>query len=65
MKTDIIETHELRKSTTDLVSRDQLIDRINDYLNNEPLKTGNGDYYYMRIVGSHLEIGRAKILLEE
>ena len=64
MKTDIIETHEMRKGTTDLVSRDQLIDRINDYLNNEQSKTGNGDYY-MRIIGSHLEIGRAKTLLEE
>jgi hypothetical protein len=65
MKTDVIETHEMRKGTTDLVSRDQIVERIMDYLNDEPLKTGNGDYYYMRIVGNHLEIGRAKIVLEE
>jgi hypothetical protein len=73
MKTDVFETHEMRKGTTDfvrrgttdLVTRDQLFDRINDYLNDEPLKIGDGDYYYTRIVGNHLEIGRAKIHLEE
>lgn len=65
MKTEMFDAHEMRKGTTNLVSRDQLLDRINDYLNEEPLKTGNGDYYYTRIVGNHLEIGRAKIHLEE
>ena len=65
MKTDVIETNDMRKSTTDLVSGDQILDRIYQYLINEPLNIGKDDYCYIKIVRNHLEIGRAKIVLEE
>jgi hypothetical protein len=65
MKTDMIETNEMRKGATDLVSGDQILDRIYHYLTNEPLNIGKDDYCYIRIVGNHLEIGRAKIVLNE
>lgn len=65
MKTDVIENHELEKSFTDLVTRDQLIDRLNTYLSEPPINIGKGDYCYIKIVRNHLDIGRAKIMLEE
>jgi hypothetical protein len=65
MKTDVIETNEMNRNFTDLVTRDQLIDRLNAYLSNEPLNIGKGEYCYVKIVRNHLEIGRAKIILEE
>jgi hypothetical protein len=65
MKTDVIETHEMKRGTTDLVSCDQIIDRIYYYLSHEPLNIGKNDYCYIKIVGNHLEIGRAKIILDE
>ena len=65
MKTDVIETNEMNKSFTDLVTRDQLIDRLNTYLSDEPLNIGKGEYCYVKVVRNHLEIGRAKIILEE
>jgi hypothetical protein len=65
MKTDMIENREMNKDVTDLVTRDQLFDRLNAYLSDEPLNIGHGEYCYVKIVGNHLEIGRAKIVLEE
>ena len=65
MKTEVIETREMNKNFTDLVTRDQIIDRLNAYLSDEPLNIGKDDYCYVKIVGNHLEIGRAKIILEE
>jgi hypothetical protein len=65
MKTDMIENHERNKDITDLVTRNQLFDRLNAYLNDEPLNIGTGEYCYVKIVGNHLEIGRAKIVLDE
>ena len=65
MKTDVIETNEMNRNFTDLVTRDQLIDRLNAYLGDEPLNIGKGEYCYVKIVRNHLEIGRAKIILEE
>jgi late competence protein required for DNA uptake (superfamily II DNA/RNA helicase) len=53
------------KSDTDIVTRDMLIDRINSYLGEEPLNMGEGDFCYIRIIGNHLEIGRAKVVFEE
>ena len=65
MKTEVIENHEMNETITDLVTRDQLIDRLHTYLSDEPLNIGKGEYCYVKIVGNHLEIGRAKIILEE
>jgi late competence protein required for DNA uptake (superfamily II DNA/RNA helicase) len=53
------------KSETDIVTRDMLVDRINSYLGEEPLNMGDGEFCYIRIVGNHLEIGRAKVVFEE
>ncbi|VVB59881.1 Uncharacterised protein [uncultured archaeon] len=68
MKTEEIENHEINEineTITDIVPRDQIIERINSYLSDEPLYIGKDDYCYIRIVGNHLEIGRAKISLVE
>jgi len=65
MKTQETENLEMNKSITDLVPSDQIANRINSYLSDEPLNIGNGDYCYIKIVGNHLEIGRAKIVLVE
>jgi late competence protein required for DNA uptake (superfamily II DNA/RNA helicase) len=55
----------LSKSETDIVTRDMLIDRINSYLGEEPLNMGEGEFCYIKLVGNHLEIGRAKVVFEE
>jgi hypothetical protein len=65
MKTQEIENLEMNESITDLVPRDQIVNKINSYLSDEPLNIGNSDYCYIKIVGNHLEIGRAKIALVE
>ena len=65
MKTEIIENTEMNEAITDIVPRDHIIERINSYLTDEPLNVGKGDYCYVRIIGNHLEIGRAKISLVE
>jgi len=53
------------KSETDIVTRDMLVDRINSYLGEEPLNMGEGEFCYIKLVGNHLEIGRAKVVFEE
>jgi hypothetical protein len=65
MKTEVIENHEVNEAITDIVPRDHIIDSINSHLSNEPLNIGKDDYCYVRVVGNHLEIGRAKIVLVE
>jgi hypothetical protein len=72
MKTEEIENdeinetnHEMNETVTDIVTRDNIAERINSYLSDEPLFIGKDDYCYIRIVGNHLEIGRAKITLVE
>ncbi len=53
------------KSDADIVTREMLIERINSYLGEEPLSMGDGDFCYIRMIGNHIEIGRAKVVLEE
>ena len=60
-----IKNQDMDQVFTDLIPRDILVDRLNSYLNDDPLNIGENDYCYIRIVGNHLEIGRAKITLEE
>jgi hypothetical protein len=64
-KTEKTENIELNKSITNLVTHNRLLERLNTYLNDEPLNIGNKDYCYVKIVKNHLEIGHAKIQLEE
>jgi len=65
MKTEVIENSEMNEAFTDIAPSDHIVERINSYLCDEPLNVGKGDYCYVRIVGNHLEIGRAKIILVE
>jgi len=73
IKTDIDENHEMYKGTTDRITQgttdlipcDQVFNRIDAYLHDAPLYMGKGDYCYVKIVKNHLEIGRAKIVLED
>jgi hypothetical protein len=65
VKTDMFDTHEMGKDTTELLSRDQMVDRMYSMLTQPPLNMGKNDYCYVRIVGNHIEIGRAKIVIEE
>jgi hypothetical protein len=65
IKTETIENVEMNEDVTDLVPRDQIFNRIDAYLRDAPLNVGKDDYCYVKIVKNHLEIGRAKIVLEE
>lgn len=73
MKTEKNENYEMNETSTligpcdftDIGPRDNIIERINSYLNDEPLNMGKDDYCYIKVVGNHLEIGRAKIDLVE
>ena len=65
MKTEVLEKQEVNQTFTDLVPRDDLVERINLYLGEEGLNLEKNDYCYIKIVGNHLEVGRAKIILEE
>jgi hypothetical protein len=65
IKTEKTEVIELNKGITDIVTHDQLLDRLNTYLSDEPLNIGKDEYCYVKIVRNHLEIGRVKIILDE
>ena len=73
IKTTVDENRDLWKdalyspgtSVTDLITSDQVQERVNTYLQNSPLNIGKNDYCYIKVVKNHLEIGRAKIMLEE
>ena len=65
IKTEKTEVIELNKGITDIVTHDQLLDRLNTYLSDEPLNIGKDEYCYVKIVRNHLEIGRVKIVLDE
>ena len=65
IKTATIENVKMNEGVTDLVPSDQMFNRIDAYLHEAPVNIEKGDYCYVKIVGNHLEIGRAKIVLEE
>ncbi len=56
---------EINPGFTDIVPREHIIQRIETYLGGDGVNITNDDYCYIKIVGNHLEIGRAKIILEE
>lgn len=62
---DNFDRSNLDMGITDLVPSDQVYNRIDDYLHNAPLNIKKNDYCYIKIVKNHLEIGRAKIVLQE
>jgi hypothetical protein len=64
MKTERIENHEMSE-TVDVFPSKVIVEKINSYLCDKTLNIGKDDYCYIRIVRNHLEIGRAKIVLEE
>ena len=49
----------------EIISREMLNDRITTLIGEEGLNIGNGEYYYIKTVGNHLVVGRAKIILED
>lgn len=73
IKTDVDEhygtnkgmTSQIPPGTTDLVPLNQLLKKIESYLQDAPLNIEKDEYCYVKIVGHHLEIGRAKIILED
>ncbi len=52
-------------NVTDLVEADKVLEKINTYLRSPPFNIEKNDYCYIKVVKNHLEIGRAKIVLEE
>jgi hypothetical protein len=65
METEVLEKQEMNQTFTDLLTRDDVAKKINSYLMNKPLNMGTDEYCYIRIIGNHLEVGRARIILEE
>lgn len=65
MKMDQNENTKINPDFTDIIPREQLIQKINSYLAKEGLNIAKDDYCYLKIVGNHIEVGRAKIILEE
>lgn len=59
------QSNEINSNFTDIVPRDHIIQRIETYLGEDGVKIAYDDYCYIKIVGNHLEIGRARIILEE
>jgi len=58
MKTEAIKKNEI-------VPREMLNEKINSLTGDQGLNIGNGEYCYIKVVGNHLVVGRAKIVLEE
>lgn len=63
--TEPLQSGEINSNFTDIVPREHIVQRIETYLGEQGLNIANDDYCYIKIVGNHLEIGRAKIVLEE
>ena len=49
----------------EILTRDMLDDRIYSLIGDEGLNIGNDEFCYIKIVGNHLMVGRARIILEE
>jgi hypothetical protein len=65
MKTELNQNTENNPNLTDIIPREQIIQKIDSYLTEEGLNIAKDDYCYLKIVGNHIEVGRAKIILEE
>jgi hypothetical protein len=53
------------KSYIDVVLRDHVARKLESYLSEKGLNIKKNEYCYTKIVGNHLEIGRAKRILDE
>jgi len=49
----------------EILTRDMLDERLNSLAGAEGLNIGDDEYCYIKIVGNHLVVGRARIVLEE
>jgi hypothetical protein len=49
----------------EIIVREMVNDRVNQLIGEEGLNIDNGEYYYVKTVGNHLVVGRAKIILED
>ncbi len=49
----------------EIVTREMLSDRISSLMGEEGLNIADGEYYYIKTVGNHIVVGRAKIVLED
>jgi hypothetical protein len=49
----------------EILTRDMLDDRIYSLIGDEGLNIGDDEFCYIKIVGNHLVVGRARIILEE
>ena len=49
----------------EIITREMLNDKITQLIGEEGLNIENGEYYYVKNVGNHLVVGRAKIILED
>lgn len=65
MKPETDQSNKINPDFTDIIPREHLIQKINAYLTEEGLNIAKDDYCYLKIVGNHIEVGRAKIILEE
>ena len=50
---------------TEILTLDMLQERLYSLTGDEGLKIGDDEYCYIKIVGNHLVVGRARIVLEE
>ena len=47
----------------EILTRDMLDDRIYSLIGDEGLNIGDDEFCYIKIVGNHLVVGRARIIL--
>lgn len=58
MKTQVIKKNEI-------LTLDMLDDRLYSLTGDEGLNIGDDEYCYVKLVGNHLVVGRARIVLDE
>jgi hypothetical protein len=49
----------------EIITRDMLSERISSMMSEEGLNIADGEYFYIKTVGNHIVVGRAKIIIEE
>ncbi len=49
----------------EILPLDMVEERLNSLTGDEGLNIGDDEYCYVKVVGNHLVVGRAKIVLEE
>jgi len=49
----------------EIITREMLSERISSLMGEEGLNIADGEYFYIKTVGNHIVVGRAKIILED